>query len=106
MALMFQLFNNTHNGINRKDDYDLIAAADAAAEVPVKDPTPTACTNLQLANQWWWHKAMIEEYILKTCNILVKTCEFENKHDSKTNLLPTISKLGSMFHCNFAHQST
>jgi hypothetical protein len=51
MALMFQLFNNTHNGINRKDDYDLIAAADAAAEVPVKDPTPTACTNLQLANQ-------------------------------------------------------
>jgi hypothetical protein len=51
MTPMFQLFNNIHNGVNRKDDYDLIAAADAAAEVPVKDPTPTACTNLQLANQ-------------------------------------------------------
>ena len=92
MTLMFQLFNNIHNGINRKDDYDLIAAADAAAEVPVKDPTPTACTNLQLANQWWWQKAMVEEYILKICNILVKTQELENKPDSKTNLLPTIQQ--------------
>jgi hypothetical protein len=35
---------------------------------------------------------MIEEYILKICNILVKTRELENKHDSKTNLLPTIQQ--------------
>lgn len=28
-------------------DTHLIAAAEAAAEVPVKDPTPTACANLQ-----------------------------------------------------------
>jgi hypothetical protein len=37
--------------MKRKDDYDLIAAADAAAEVLVKDRTPTTCTNLQLVNQ-------------------------------------------------------
>lgn len=42
-------FPITH--ISSRDDCDLIAAADAAAEVPVKDPTPTACANLQLANQ-------------------------------------------------------
>lgn len=41
-----------------KDDYHLIVAADAAAEVPVKDPTPTACANLQSANQLWWQKDM------------------------------------------------
>jgi hypothetical protein len=51
MVPMFLLLNNTHNYISSKYDYNLIAAADAAAEVPVKDPTPTACTNLQLANQ-------------------------------------------------------
>jgi len=50
MTLMFQLFNNIHNGINRKDDYDLIAAADAAAEVPVKDPTPTAFSRLDVTS--------------------------------------------------------
>jgi len=52
--------------MSSKDDYDLIAAADAAAEVPVKDPTPTACTNLQSANQWRWHKAMADEYTWKS----------------------------------------
>ena len=37
--------------MRRKDYYDLIGAADAAAEVPVKDATATACTNLQSTNQ-------------------------------------------------------
>ena len=49
------------NYMRRKDYYDL-GAADAAAEVPVKDATPIACTNLQSTNQWWWWKEITDEY--------------------------------------------